>query len=126
MLTVRICTARSGTSSMSKLLLSVRRGGGRELARRTSMKRIYVLGAAALMASVGIAVAQQSDTKPGSNLSPTQGPCAQGYDRAAPGGRMQLSSTIMKNVDTNNDGNISKSEFDNACARGLFEETKKH
>jgi hypothetical protein len=90
------------------------------------MKHIYVLGAAALMASVGVAVAQQSETKPGGNVPVTQGPCAQGYERAAPGGRMKLSATQMKNVDTNNDGNISKTEFDNACAKGLFEETKKN
>lgn len=90
------------------------------------MKRIYVLGATVLMASVGIAVAQQSETKPGGNVSTTQGPCAQGYERAAPGGRMQLGSSQMKNVDLNNDGNISKTEFDNACAKGLFEDTKKN
>jgi hypothetical protein len=90
------------------------------------MKRLYVIGAAALMATVGIAVAQQSETKPGGNVSTTQGPCAQGYERAAPGGRMQLSGTQMKNVDTNNDGNISKTEFDNACAKGLFEDAKKN
>jgi hypothetical protein len=90
------------------------------------MKRIYVLGAAALMASVGIAVAQQSETKPGGNVQTTQGPCGQGYERAAPDGRMKLSSTQMKGVDTNNDGRISKTEFDNACAKGLFEETKKN
>jgi hypothetical protein len=90
------------------------------------MRRMFALGAAALMASVGIAVAQQSETKPGGNVAVTQGPCAQGYDRAAPRGRMKLSSAQMKNIDTNNDGNISKTEFDNACARGLFEETKKN
>jgi len=28
----------------------------------------------------------------------------------------------MKSVDTNNDGRISKSEFDNACANRLFKE----
>jgi hypothetical protein len=90
------------------------------------MNRIHVLGAAALLASVGVALAQQSETKPGGNIAVTQGPCAQGYDRAAPGGRIQLTDQQRKNIDTNNDGNVSKSEFDNACAKGLFEDTKKN
>jgi hypothetical protein len=90
------------------------------------MNRIYVLGAAALLASVGMAVAQTSTTKPGGNVAVAQGPCAKGYDSAAPGGKMQLTDAQRKSVDTNNDGNISKSEFDNACARGLFEDTKKN
>src|SRR5262245_12983062 len=90
------------------------------------MKRTYVLGAVALLATVGIAVAQQSETKPGGNVAVTQGPCAQGYERAAPGGRMQLTDVQKKNIDTNNDGNISKQEFDNACAKGLFQETTKN
>jgi hypothetical protein len=90
------------------------------------MKRIYVLGAAALVASVGVAVAQTTPTKPGGNVAAAQGPCAQGYDRVAPAGKMQLTDEQRKNIDTNNDGNISKSEFDNACAKGLFDDAKKN
>jgi hypothetical protein len=37
---------------------------------------------------------------------------------------MQLSKQQMNRVDLNNDGNISKAEFDAACAKGLFEEGK--
>jgi hypothetical protein len=38
---------------------------------------------------------------------------------------MTLSTDKMKTVDLNNDGSVSKSEFDTACAKGLFEEGKK-
>jgi len=37
---------------------------------------------------------------------------------------MKLSSDKMKTVDLNNDGNISKTEFDAACTKGLFADTK--
>lgn len=86
----------------------------------------YALGAAALLASVGLAFAQTTTTKPGGNVAVAQGPCAQGYDKAAPAGKMQLSAEQRKNIDTNSDGSVSKSEFDNACAKGLFEESKKN
>jgi hypothetical protein len=50
-----------------------------------------------------------------------QGPCAQGYDNAVKDGRMTLSAKTMKAVDTNNDGRISRSEFDAACGKRLFD-----
>ena len=48
-----------------------------------------------------------------------------GYAKAAPGGRMQLTDTQKKSIDTDHNGNISKQEFDNACANQLFEQSKK-
>lgn len=87
------------------------------------MKALYVL-AAVTLATSGLAVAQ-TQKQPGGNVASVQGPCAQGYTKAAPGGRMQLSDAQMKLVDTDNNGNISKQEFDNACAKQLFEQTKK-
>jgi len=87
------------------------------------MKRI-AMATAALIAVVGTAAIAQ--TKPGGNLPTGQGPCAQGYEAAAPKGRMQLKADTMKRVDLNSDGNISKTEFDNACTKGLFEDTKKN
>ena len=87
------------------------------------MPRIPIMVATALIAVVGTAAIAQ--TKPGGNVPPNQGPCARGYEASAPNGRMQLSSEQMKSIDLNNDGNISKSEFDAACGKGLFEEGKK-
>jgi hypothetical protein len=86
------------------------------------MKAIHLMTAAALLAGVGTAAIAQN--KPGGNLPTGQGPCAKGYETSAPKGRMQLSAEKMKTVDLNNDGNISKSEFDTACSKGLFEAGK--
>jgi hypothetical protein len=88
------------------------------------MKALYVLAALTLAGS-GIAIAQTTK-QPGGNVASVQGPCAQGYAKAAPGGRMQLSDAQMKQIDTDKNGNISKQEFDSACANQLFEDTKKH
>ncbi len=87
------------------------------------MKALYVLAALA-MAGSGVAMAQTTK-QPGGNVASVQGPCAQGYATAAPGGRMQLSDAQMKQIDTDKNGNISKQEFDNACANQLFEQSKK-
>jgi hypothetical protein len=86
------------------------------------MKPIHAMAAAALIAVVATAAIAQ--TKPGGNVPTGQGPCAKGYEASAPNGRMQLRDDIMKRVDLNNDGNISKSEFDAACAKGLFDDAK--
>jgi hypothetical protein len=86
------------------------------------MKNIHTLAAVALVAVIGTAAIAQ--TKPGGNVAPAQGPCAQGYAASAPNGRMKLSADQMKTVDLNNDGNISKTEFDAACTKGLFEDSK--
>lgn len=83
------------------------------------MKRIHAMAAAALIAVVGTAAIAQ--TKPGGNIPTGQGPCAKGYDASAPNGRMRLGADDMKRVDLNNDGNISRSEFNTACAKGLFD-----
>ena len=87
------------------------------------MKPIIAMTAAALIAVVGTAAIAQT-TKPGGNVPTGQGPCAKGYEASAPNGRMQLSSDVMRRIDTNNDGNISKAEFDAACAKGLFDDAK--
>jgi|SoiMethySBSTD1v2_1073268.scaffolds.fasta_scaffold6708487_1 hypothetical protein len=86
------------------------------------MKDIRILAAVALVAVLGTAAIAQ--TKPGGNVPTGQGPCARGYEASAPNGRLQLSAEKMKSLDANNDGNISKSEFDSACAKGLFEDSK--
>ncbi len=87
------------------------------------MKALYVL-AAVTLATTSFAVAQ-SDKSPGGNVASVQGPCAMGYTKAAPAGKMQLSDAQMKAVDKDRNGNISKQEFDNACADQLFDQTKK-
>ena len=86
------------------------------------MKNIHMLAAVVLVAAIGTAAVAQ--TKPGGNVPPAQGPCARGYEASAPNGRMRLSSDQMKTIDLNNDGNVSKTEFDAACAKGLFEDSK--
>ena len=37
---------------------------------------------------------------------------------------MQLSAATLKAVDTNNDGRISRSEFDAACGKRLFDQSE--
>jgi hypothetical protein len=86
------------------------------------MKNIRTLAAVALVAAIGTTAIAQ--TKPGGNVPPAQGPCAKGYEASAPNGRMKLSADKMKTVDLNNDGNISKTEFDAACTKGFFEDSK--
>jgi hypothetical protein len=87
------------------------------------MKALYVL-AAVTLATTSFAVAQTAKS-PGGNVASVQGPCAKGYASAAPGGRMQLTDTQKKSIDRDNNGNISKQEFDNACANQLFDQSKK-
>ena len=86
------------------------------------MKNIHTLAVVALVAAIGTTAIAQS--KPGGNVPTGQGPCAKGYEASAPQGRMKLSSDKMKTVDLNNDGNISKTEFDAACTKGLFDDSK--
>jgi hypothetical protein len=86
------------------------------------MKRLHAMTMAALIAIIGTAAIAQ--TKPGGNVPTGQGPCAQGYDTAAPNGRMRLRDDTMRQADLNNDGNISRSEFNAACAKGLFDDAK--
>ena len=86
------------------------------------MRRIYLI-AAATFATIGAAVAQQTTTPPGGNVPVAQSPCARGYDAAMKEGKLSAQST--KSADTNNDGKLSKSEFDAACAKKLFDDTEK-
>jgi hypothetical protein len=37
---------------------------------------------------------------------------------------MRLRDDTMRQADLNNDGNISRSEFNAACAKGLFDDAK--
>ena len=86
------------------------------------MKTISILASVLLLAT-GAAMAQTKDKAPGGNVPLAQGPCSKGFDASVKDGRMAtLSPDTMKSVDTNNDGRISKSEFDNACANRLFKE----
>jgi len=84
------------------------------------MNNIRALAAVALAAALGTAAIAQ--TKPGGNLPQGQGPCERGYTAFAPNGRLQLGAEEMKTIDLNSDGNISRTEFDAACAKGLFDD----
>jgi hypothetical protein len=86
------------------------------------MKLIAVC-AAALLAASSAAFAQTQTSPPGGNVPVAQGPCAQGYETAVKDGRMPLSAQTMKSVDTNSDGRISRTEFDAACGKRLFEQS---
>jgi hypothetical protein len=86
------------------------------------MKRIHAMAAATLIAVVGTSAIAQ--TKPGGNVPTGQGPCARGYDASAPYGRMRLRADLMNQADLDDDGNINRTEFNVACAQGLFEEGK--
>jgi hypothetical protein len=87
------------------------------------MKRI-ALCAALLLTASGAVFAQTQTKPPGGNVPVAQGPCARGYDSAVKDGKMQLSPATLKAVDTNNDGRISRSEFDAACSKRLFDQTE--
>jgi hypothetical protein len=87
------------------------------------MKHIAICAAAVIAASAA-AFAQSQTNPPGGNVPVAQGPCAKGYDAAVKDGRMPLSAATMKSVDTNNDGRISRSEFDAACGKRLFEHSE--
>lgn len=87
------------------------------------MKTISILASVLLLAT-GAAVAQTNkDKAPGGNVPLAQGPCSKGFDNSVKGGRMTgLSADTMTSVDMNKDGQISKTEFDTACANRLFKE----
>jgi hypothetical protein len=86
------------------------------------MKGLHAMAATALIAVITTAAIAQ--TKPGGNVPTGQGPCAQGYGVVAPNGRLQFKGDLMRQADLNNDGNISRGEFNAACAKGLFEDAK--
>ena len=86
------------------------------------MKLPY-LAAAALLITAGAAIAQSTQKAPGGNLPTGQGPCALGYEATVQDGRMaSISSETMRSADTNSDGRLSKTEFDAACAKKLFDQ----
>jgi hypothetical protein len=87
------------------------------------MKIIYV-ATIALLTVTSAAVAQTTTQKaPGGNLPAGQSACALGYEGAVQDGRMAgLSAPTMQSADTNNDGRLSKAEFDAACASKLFDQ----
>jgi hypothetical protein len=86
------------------------------------MKLIH-LSAVALLITTGAAMAQTAQKAPGGNVAAGQSPCARGYEASVQDGRMTgLSAETMRSADTNNDGRLSKSEFDAACAKKLFDE----
>jgi hypothetical protein len=86
--------------------------------------RTISLFASLLMLAAGSAVAQtDKDKQPGGNVPLAQGPCSAGFENSVKNGKMaRLSDENMRAVDTNKDGNISRSEFDAACANKLFKE----
>jgi hypothetical protein len=92
------------------------------------MKRSYLTaaGVGLLVAGMGVAVAQD---KPPANVSQAQSICAKGFNSAVKDGmitdRAYNNSQTMQSVDTNKDGRVSKSEFDNACANNLFKRLQK-
>ena len=57
------------------------------------------------------------------NVPTGQGVCAAGYEKSSKDGIITgISAEDLKVVDTNSDGKVSKSEFDNACSKKLFKE----
>lgn len=89
------------------------------------MKITYAIAALALVTATPALAQQSTDKAPGGNIATAQGPCARGYEASVQDGRMLLSPEKMRAIDTNNDGRISKAEFDSACARKLFEQDVK-
>jgi EF hand len=86
------------------------------------MKAISVVAAVVLIAG-GAAAQTTPDKQPGGNVPSSQSPCTAGFDKTVKDGRMaNISADTMKAVDTNNDGRISKTEFDAACTNKLFKE----
>jgi hypothetical protein len=75
---------------------------------------------AATVALFATAVFAQGNVPQGQSL------CSMGYMKASNGGMLsKVSKEGMKMADKNNDGKLSKSEFDNACANRLFKEQEK-
>jgi hypothetical protein len=90
--------------------------------RRSVMMRTMrtLLGLSFVAAVAAGAAAQQREPE---NVSDAQSLCANGYDAARESGRLSgsgMSRYGRTEVDTNRDGRISKSEFDQACGRNLF------
>ena len=59
--------------------------------------------------------------------APGQDICAMGYEKADKDGMMgKISTETIKTADTNNDGKISKAEFDSACEKKIFKPEQKN
>jgi hypothetical protein len=87
------------------------------------MKATSIFAALVLVAAGGAVAQTPPDKQPGGNVPTAQSPCTAGFEKTVKDGRMAgLSADTMKTVDTNNDGMISKAEFDAACANKLFKE----
>ena len=90
------------------------------------MTKLAILTGVALVLTVGYATAQQntmSAGRPSAVLTPDQ--CNAIWSKAVPSGDMLAQANAapyivnFSQVDTNNDGNIDKKEFDAACAKGM-------
>lgn len=91
------------------------------------MMKLAYISAAALLITAGTAMAQVTQKAPGGNLAAGQGPCARGYDTAVQDGRMAgITSETMRSADSDSNGRLSKTEFDAACAKKLFDQQQKN
>jgi len=83
------------------------------------MIRIFSAVVASGFALASLAYAQSTP--------PAQGICAAGFEKAQKDGSLsKLSKETMGKADTNKDGKISKTEFDQACEKRLFMPTQKN
>jgi hypothetical protein len=58
---------------------------------------------------------------------PAQDICTMGFEKAEKGGMLtKLSKDTVTKADTNKDGKISKSEYDQACEKKLFMPSQKN
>ena len=90
------------------------------------MTKLVPLTGLALVLAVGYAAAQQNTMtagRPSAVLTPDQ--CNAIWSKAVPSGDTLAQANAapyivnFSQVDTNNDGNITKQEFDAACAKGM-------
>jgi len=90
------------------------------------MTKLATMTGLALILTVGYATAQQntmSAGRPSAVLTPEQ--CSAIWSKAVPSGDTLAQASAapyivnFAQVDTNNDGNIDKKEFDAACAKGM-------
>jgi hypothetical protein len=90
------------------------------------MTKLVALTGLALILTVGYATAQQntmSAGRPSAVLTPEQ--CDTIWKKAVPSGDTLAQANAapyivnFTQVDTNNDGNIDKKEFDAACGKGM-------
>lgn len=86
-----------------------------------------MIAASGLVLAAGLTTAQAQAP---SNVPQAQSICQQGYGKAVVDGKLQdraySSPETLSAVDTDKDGRISKTEFDNACSKNLFKRSERN